>query len=151
MSFDDDDNLQDMLGFCDSNSSRGDRSAIFNSSDIDNASNDPSAEPVTTPRRSSHRPPPRQHSPQIPLPTPSKDLGQINNENSPDFSLAFTPGNTKLDDRSLRALQVICTFYLFISIVLRLLSIFSENLVEESPGVAQRTQRYLCDHHLPED
>ena len=100
-------NLQDMLGFGDCNSSRGDISLgadLLDSSD----SRSPSAYSVhqamsvSTPRRQSHRPPPRRHSPQVTV-APDAPTGD---ENSPGYAIAFTPGRTKLNSQSLLALQV---------------------------------------------
>ena len=96
MATENNDDLQDMLGFGDANSSRGDLSAIFESA---------ATTPATTPRRRSHRPTPRRHSPQVQLPTPIAPP-PAGDENSPELFLAFTPGKTRLDDKSLEALQV---------------------------------------------
>lgn len=94
-------NLQNLLGFSDANSSRGDIS--FNPESTGGRSSY-SVYQVTTPRRQSHRPTPRRHSPQVPLAQSASTAPY--DENSPECVLAFTPGNTKLDGKSLIALQV---------------------------------------------
>jgi hypothetical protein len=145
-------NLSDMLGYGDANSSRA--SSLYTSrrdgdpeEDAEDCSGDvcitvdessadlqsgstalasapaaitpsrlPSRSLIPTPKRGSHRPPPRRHSPATPTHpganTVVNDTAQYNgenmsnDENSPYVPLAFTPGNTKLDQKSLQALQV---------------------------------------------
>lgn len=148
---DDFNNLSDMLGYGDANSSRASSFYASRRDDgmeddeadcsgdvcinVDESNGDiqgtttaptpitpsrlPSRSLIPTPKRSSHRPPPRRHSPATPTtPTQSNPSAvadadqndEANNENSPYVSLTFTPGNTKLDQKSLQALQVIYIF-----------------------------------------
>jgi hypothetical protein len=163
-------NLSDMLGYGDANSSRasslyasrrdededdegncsGDVCISVDESNADLPSGDaastsaptpttpsrlPSRSLIPTPKRASHRPPPRRHSPATPTAPTVNPIANnntqydaenvINDENSPYVPLAFTPGNTKLDQRSLQALQVleqfgfkVCMAFIFMHIIL---------------------------------
>lgn len=104
----DESGLTNMLGYGDANSSRGDIS--FGEDSVGPEESTPECgcsaqQEVSTPRRQSHRPGPRRHSPQITTPI----LNENTDENaSPEYTISFTPGKTKLNTQSLLALQVRC-------------------------------------------
>lgn len=99
------DDLQDLLGYGDANSSKGDLSCTAHDvSTVSTHSDYNVSQIMSTPRRRSHRPGPRRMSP--PVPTPQRAVEREGDENSADIALAFTPGKTKLDKESLLALQV---------------------------------------------